>query len=155
MTDRRQRAGRQNSETRRRREEEKPFLPPCNATPRPLVGSLRAVPQRLQASGSILPPTGICGARPLATMMRSYLNGPPELRRHCPLTSGVLATFFTGPLSQVIGPTIVCRFVLISASRLAAGSCASALRLMISAATSNKEWTKPIGCVHCFPVALV
>ena len=54
-------------------------------------------------NSSSFPPTGICGAVSFWVMTRS--NASP-LRCHCPETSGVLLTFFTGWPDQFTGPTI-------------------------------------------------
>src|SRR5262245_13111038 len=88
----------------------------------------------------------------------SYLPSP--LSFHCPPTSGVLdrlarAKGGTFSWPNLIGPTMVCRSVLAIASTIAAGSVGSAARFSVSTANSNSEWMKPIGCVHCRPVALV
>ena len=52
-------------------------------------------------------------------------------------------------------PTIVSRFVAAIAATFAFALSTSADRLRTSLATSNSEWMKPIGCVHCFFVAAV
>src|SRR5690606_30079963 len=92
------------------------------------------------------------------TMMMSYL--PSSLRRHWPPTSGVLQRLarakggtFSWP--NLIGPVMVWRSTLAIDSTIAAGSFGSAARFSVSTANSNSEWMKPIGCVHCRPVALV
>src|SRR5262249_22861103 len=100
--------------------------------------------------GCIWPPVGICGAVSLLVMTRSYLKAPPW--RHWPPTSGVLATFLTGPAPQAMGPTIVSSLVLVMASSTAARSPACE-RLRASAATSKSACTNPIGWVHCFLTA--
>ena len=53
--------------------------------------------------GCSLPPTGIFGAVLFSAITRSNL---PFLRCHCPATSAVLVTFFTGAPVHWIGPTI-------------------------------------------------
>src|SRR5262252_1163358 len=88
------------------------------------------------------------GASEFSTITRSYLFFVPL--RHCPPTSGVFATFFTGWPDQRIGPTIVSRLVAAIASRRAPALLRSEVRLSASAATSNSACANPIGCVHCF-----
>ncbi len=62
----------------------------------------RRPPQHHDNSCSV-PPVGISGAVLLVVMMRSNLS---FLRCHCPATSGVLLTFFTGWPVHFTGPTI-------------------------------------------------
>ena len=63
----------------------------------------------------------------LSVIRRSYLKRPPAVRRHCPPTNGVFATFLTGPSPQATVPTIVSSLVASSDSRLASGLAGSAL----------------------------
>src|SRR5882757_487641 len=57
--------------------------------------------------------------------------------------------------SQAIGPTSVSSLVAAIAAATLSPSPGSPARFMTSTAISNSAWTKPIGCVHCRPVALV
>src|SRR5713101_6963318 len=86
-------------------------------------------------------------------MVRSYLYGPPGVRRHCAPVSGVLATFGTGPLVQSSGPAIVLTFSVDSAAAMSAGA-SDVLAFSVAFATSNSACEKPIGWVHCCLVAL-
>ena len=56
-----------------------------------------------QPIGCSLPPSGIFGAVLFSAITSSDL---PFLRCHCPATSAVLVTFFTGAPVHWIGPTI-------------------------------------------------
>ena len=93
------------------------------------------------------------GADLLLTITTSKGNCVPFT--HWPPTSGVLVTLGTGPLAQLIGPTIVFRFVALIAAMIAALSSTLVERLSESKPTSNRPWTKPSGCVHCFLVSCV
>src|SRR5215203_2242357 len=59
--------------------------------------------QRTYDNNSILPPVGMFGAGLLAVITSSNLS---PLRCHCPATSGVLVTFFTGLPVHCTGPPI-------------------------------------------------
>src|SRR5262249_4527011 len=78
----------------------------------------------------------------LSVIRRSYLKRPPAVRRHCPPTNGVFATFLTGPAPQATVPTMVSSLVVRSDSRLASGLAGSALRFKISEATSKSAWIR-------------
>src|SRR5262249_34309938 len=111
--------------------------------------------RRTQAcpSGRSLPLTGMLGALLLLTIVMS--NGKLLPLPHCPPTSGVLATFGTGPLPYATGPTIVLRFAALMATTIALLSSMLLARLHESSPISNKAWMKPRGCVHSFFVSRV
>src|SRR5260370_38384446 len=93
--------------------------------------------------GGSLAEGGMLGAArllPPATSKRKSLPRP-----HCPPTSGVLVTLGTGPLPQLIGPTIVPRSVALIAGITALLSSTEAARLRRSGATSKRAWVKPTG----------
>ena len=96
---------------------------------------------------------GISGWSLLDTI--TSLNGyrSPSLLRHWPPTSGVLATLGTGPPLQEILPTTVSRLTPLMALARACLSSTLLFALRAAAATSNRACTKPIGWVHCLPVA--
>ncbi len=77
-----------------------------------------------------------------------------------PPTSGVLQTFLAAkggspaPVHATL-PTTVDMSVAAMAAAMALASPASETRPITFAATSNSEWTKPIGCVHGRPVLAV
>src|SRR5207237_10543155 len=95
--------------------------------------------------------------------MFGALRWPPFLRSkgaslpvpHWPPTSGVLLTFGTGPLAQLIGPTSVLRLAALIAATIAPLASRLCARLSASRPTSNNAWMKPSGCVHCFFVSRV
>src|SRR5262245_26477630 len=62
-----------------------------------------------QLNASILATAGMKLAPLLSVIRRSYLKRPPALRRHCPPTNGVFATFLTGSPPQATVPTIAFR----------------------------------------------
>src|SRR5262249_40504081 len=90
-----------------------------------------------QLNASILATAGMNVAPLLSVIRRSYLKRPPAVRRHCPPTNGVLATFLTGPAPQATVPTMGSSLVRRRDARLASGLAGSALRFKMSEATSN------------------
>src|SRR5262245_4489776 len=94
--------------------------------------------EKTQFNASILATAGMKLAPLLSVIRRSYLKRPLEVRRHCPPTNGVFATFLTGPAPQATVPTMVSSLVATSAARLASGLAGSALRCKMSEATSNR-----------------
>src|SRR5579864_2557100 len=114
----------------------------------------RSSPRTGQAISLSGPPSGTAGASWLLTIVRSkgcFCPGPCALS-HWPPTSGVFATFFTGPLPQATCPTSVSSFVDATASRIASFESTSFARFNASTAISNSACAKPIGWVHCFDV---
>src|SRR5215468_4016845 len=95
------------------------------------------------------------GALRLLTIVMSKRGPLAAGFPHWPPTSGVFATFGTGPLAQLMGPTIVFRFVALMADTMAVLSSRLDARLRASSPTSNSAWMNPSGCVHCFFVARV
>src|SRR5262245_6088597 len=98
----------------------------------------------------------MAGAVLLSVMTISYLL--PSLMRHWPPTSGVLVTFLAANGGRLAPfhctfPTTVSRLVAAIACTVALALPISEVRLRTSVATSNSEWMKPMGCVHCFLVA--
>src|SRR5205823_8363469 len=87
-------------------------------------------------SGRSLPPVGMFGALRLLTIVMSKRTSLP--RPHWPPTSGVLVTFGTGPLAQLIGPTSVLRLVALMAATMAPLSSTLADRFSASSPTSNR-----------------
>src|SRR5260370_12774449 len=92
------------------------------------------------------------GAVLLSVMTISYLL--PSLTRHCPPTSGVLATFFAAnggrfaPFHCTL-PTTVSRLVAAIAPTMALASRRGA-RLTAPTPPPNSASTQPVGCGHCF-----
>ena len=62
------------------------------------------------------------------------------MRRHWPPTSGIFATFFTGPEPHETGPAIVETLVATMEASIASVSLMSSARLTTSSATSKIEW---------------
>src|ERR1700687_2779908 len=91
--------------------------------------------------GRSLAEAGMLGAARLLTTATSKRKSLP--RPHCPPTSGVLVTLGTGPLAQLIGPTIVPRSVALIAAITAPLSSAEAARLRTSAAAPMLAWGQP------------
>src|SRR5262249_3357657 len=90
-----------------------------------------------QLNASILATAGTKLAPLLSVIRRSYLKRLPGVRRHCPPTNGVFATFLTGPPPQPTVPTMVASLVATSDWRLASVLVGSALRFKTSEATSK------------------
>ena len=101
-----------------------------------------------------MPAAGISGWTLLLTMTRSY----GKCRALAPLAADERRLGDVRERLAVVQstlPTIVSRLVALIASRMAALSSMFVVRLSASMATSNRAWAKPIGCVHCFFVAVV
>src|SRR5665213_787364 len=79
--------------------------PPVNQKAGHLKSVAGPVSRLAYSIAASLVTVGIDGAALLSAMSRSYLNGPSGVRRHWPPTSGVVATFGTGPLPHAMGPT--------------------------------------------------